>query len=91
MVSTFRDQAFRWFTSLQLDSISSYGQLMEKFTAHFNNSRAKRKSSETMKLVKQRRGETLREFWVRFNVEALDVTDFNIEERRRIMYNNVTN
>jgi hypothetical protein len=42
MVSTFRDQAFRWFSSLQIDSISSYEQLMEKFLAHFNNSRAKK-------------------------------------------------
>jgi hypothetical protein len=40
-------------------------------------------------MVKQRRGETLRDFWVRFNSEALDVTDFDIEQRRRIMYNNV--
>jgi hypothetical protein len=64
---------------------------MDEFTANFNNNRAKKKSPACLRLVKQRKGETLREFWVRFNAEALDVTTFDLEERRNIMYGNVLN
>ena len=78
--------ASSWFYSLKAESIGSYGQLVEEFTAYFKTNKHTSESSSSLFSIRQRKDETLREYIRRFNVAALRVTDLDLRRRKEILH-----
>ncbi|GKV18281.1 hypothetical protein SLEP1_g28686 [Rubroshorea leprosula] len=75
--STFRSNAGTWYYSLPPRSISSYTEMTSDFATKFSNRRLIRKTTFELMRVKQRDGESLKNYMSRFNDAVLEVSSFD--------------
>lgn len=72
--TTLTGLAQSWFQSLPPGSIYGFTQLAELFTDHFISGRRREKSSMELMKLKQKQGESIRDYLARFNAEAVSVS-----------------
>lgn len=65
--STLTGSARRWFSSLPLNSIDSFAELMTKFVSHFSHNKKPEVEEEDLYEHYQKRNETLRKYLKQFN------------------------
>ncbi|GLU06839.1 hypothetical protein SLE2022_238290 [Rubroshorea leprosula] len=75
--STLRGNARTWNYSLPPKSISSYTELASAFATKFSSRRLIRKTTSELMRVRQRDGESLKNFMSRFNDAVLEVNSFD--------------
>ncbi|GKV39886.1 hypothetical protein SLEP1_g47587 [Rubroshorea leprosula] len=75
--STLRGNARTWYYSLPPRSISSYTEMVSAFATKFSNRRLIRKTTTELMRVKQRDGESLKNYMSRFNDAVLEVSSFD--------------
>ncbi|GLU17503.1 hypothetical protein SLE2022_338670 [Rubroshorea leprosula] len=75
--STFRGNARTWYYSLPPRSISSYTEMTSAFATKFSSRRLIRKTTTELMRVKQRDGESLKNYMSRFNDAVLEVNSFD--------------
>ncbi|GKV34746.1 hypothetical protein SLEP1_g43092 [Rubroshorea leprosula] len=75
--STLHGNAQTWYYSLPPRSISSYSEMASAFAIKFSNRRLIRKTTFELMRVKQRDGESLKNYMSRFNDAILEVSFFN--------------
>ncbi|GKV31526.1 hypothetical protein SLEP1_g40206 [Rubroshorea leprosula] len=75
--STLRGNARTWYYSLPPRSINSYTELSSAFATKFSSRRLIRKTTSELMRVKQRDGESLKNFMSRFNDAVLKVNSFD--------------
>ncbi|XP_052203083.1 uncharacterized protein LOC127808555 [Diospyros lotus] len=76
-LATLEGHAHAWYSNLAHHSIANFAQLRGSFLAHF--ALLRRHQSSTMALVslKQNQGEPLKDFILRFNMDALSIENFD--------------
>ncbi|GKV13482.1 hypothetical protein SLEP1_g24484 [Rubroshorea leprosula] len=74
---TLRGNARTWYYSLPPRSINSYTEMTFAFATKFSSRRLIRKTTFELMRVKQRDGESLKNFMSRFNDAVLEVNSFN--------------
>ncbi|GKU87966.1 hypothetical protein SLEP1_g2288 [Rubroshorea leprosula] len=74
---TLRGNARTWYYSLPPKSISSYTELASAFATKFSSRRLIRKTTSELMRVRQRDGESLKNFMSRFNDAVLEVNSFD--------------
>ncbi|XP_022888985.1 uncharacterized protein LOC111404404 [Olea europaea var. sylvestris] len=67
-----------WFSTLEPNSIASFSDLANKFSAFFASSKRIRKTAASLMQLCQGPSETLRGFMTSFNKERLQITDLHI-------------
>ncbi|XP_071920730.1 uncharacterized protein [Coffea arabica] len=72
-----RGTARKWFWALEPKSISTLGELVEKFLHRFVSSRPTTKTSAYLLTVQQNPGESLRSYVRRFHEESVQIPDPN--------------
>ncbi|GKV04800.1 hypothetical protein SLEP1_g16907 [Rubroshorea leprosula] len=75
--STLRGNARTWYYSLPPRSISSYTEMASAFATKFSSRRLIRKTTTELMRVKQRDGESLKNYMSRFNDAVLEVNSFD--------------
>ncbi|GKV51226.1 hypothetical protein SLEP1_g57895 [Rubroshorea leprosula] len=75
--STLRGNARTWYYSLPPRSISSYTEMASAFATKFSSRRLIRKTTTELMRVKQREGESLKNYMSRFNDAVLEVSSFD--------------
>ncbi|GKV35987.1 hypothetical protein SLEP1_g44174 [Rubroshorea leprosula] len=75
--STLRGNARTWYYSLPPRSINSYTKMASAFATKFSSIRLIRKTTSELMRVKQRDGESLKNFMSRFNDAVLEVNSFD--------------
>ncbi|CAI9781010.1 unnamed protein product [Fraxinus pennsylvanica] len=75
---TLTNAARDWFATLEPNSIASFSDLADKFSAFFASSKRIRKTAATLMQLRQGPNETLRNFMTRFNGERLQIPDLHI-------------
>ncbi|GKV21495.1 hypothetical protein SLEP1_g31472 [Rubroshorea leprosula] len=75
--STLRGNARTWYYNLPPRSISSYTEMASAFATKFSNIRLIRKTTSELMRVKQRDGESLKNYMSRFNDAVLEVSSFD--------------
>ncbi|GLU18330.1 hypothetical protein SLE2022_346360 [Rubroshorea leprosula] len=75
--STLRGNARTLYYSLPPRSISSYTEMASAFAIKFSSRRLIRKTTSELMRVKQREGESLKNYMSRFNDAVLEVNSFN--------------
>ncbi|GKV37983.1 hypothetical protein SLEP1_g45941 [Rubroshorea leprosula] len=75
--STLRGNARTWYHSLPRRSINSYTEMVSAFATKFSSRRLIRKTTSELMRVKQREGESLKNYMSRFNDAILEVNSFN--------------
>ncbi|GKV43074.1 hypothetical protein SLEP1_g50414 [Rubroshorea leprosula] len=75
--STLRGNARTWYYSLPPRSISSYTEMAFTFATKFSSRRLIRKTTSELMRVKQRDGESLKNYMSRFNDAVLEVSSFD--------------
>ncbi|XP_052172121.1 uncharacterized protein LOC127788039 [Diospyros lotus] len=75
--ATLEGHARAWYSSLTHRSIANFGQLRNKFLAHFAPLRRHQRSTMTLVNLKQNQWESLTDFVARFNMEALSIENLN--------------
>lgn len=80
-ISTFTKAALVWYRSFKSHLITSWPQFTELFVTNSNASRVKPKSEKTLRVIRQRENETIREYKQRFNEEAQNV--YGLEDKMR--------
>ncbi|XP_043701682.1 uncharacterized protein LOC122652073 [Telopea speciosissima] len=75
--STLKGAARQWFSHLQPHSLSNFMDLRWAFLAHFMSSRVHKKTAANLLAIKQRPNESIRNFLIRFNKEALEVRNLD--------------
>ncbi|GKV40350.1 hypothetical protein SLEP1_g48007 [Rubroshorea leprosula] len=75
--STLRANARTWYYCLPPRSISSYSEMAFAFSIKFSSRRLIRKTTSELMRVKQRDGESLKNYMSRFNDVVLEVSSFN--------------
>ncbi|GKV02804.1 hypothetical protein SLEP1_g15195 [Rubroshorea leprosula] len=75
--STLRGNARTWYYSLPPRSISSYTEMASAFATKFSSRRLIRKTTTELMRVKQRDGESLKNYMSRFNDAVLEVSSFD--------------
>ncbi|GKV15530.1 hypothetical protein SLEP1_g26315 [Rubroshorea leprosula] len=75
--STLRGNARTWYYSLPPRSISSYTEMASAFATKFSSRRLIRKTTSELMRVKQRDGESLKNYMSRFNDTVLKVSSFD--------------
>ncbi|GKV40237.1 hypothetical protein SLEP1_g47906 [Rubroshorea leprosula] len=75
--STLRGNARTWYYSLPPRSINSYTELTSAFATKFSSRRLIMKTISELMRVKQRDGESLKNFMSRFNDAVLEVNSFD--------------
>ena len=68
--------AFKWFGNLRPGSISSFEELQRSFLTRFSGSRERMLGKAHLRSLKQKKGESLREYLVRFTEESNKVNQF---------------
>lgn len=71
--SSFKGAARSWFTRLPARSIASFEEMAKRFALAFLSSKPADVESDSLIRVRQRTGESLREYWKRFNEEMLKI------------------
>ena len=66
-----------WFNSLEVESIRSFGDLVNVFISQFIAGVPADRKTNYLETVKQRRNESLREYVARFNTEALQIPELD--------------
>ncbi|XP_022880773.1 uncharacterized protein LOC111398048 [Olea europaea var. sylvestris] len=75
---TLTNAARDWFSTLEPNSIVSFSDLANKFSAFFASSKRIRKTAASLMQMRQGPNETLRSFMTRFNKERLQIPDLHI-------------
>ncbi|GKV30660.1 hypothetical protein SLEP1_g39449 [Rubroshorea leprosula] len=75
--STLRGNARTWYYSLPSRSINSYTEMTSALATKFSSRRLIRKTTSELMRVKQRDGESLKNFMSRFNDAVLEVNSFD--------------
>ncbi|GKV24304.1 hypothetical protein SLEP1_g33931 [Rubroshorea leprosula] len=75
--STLRGNAQTWYYNLPLRSISSYIEMASAFAIKFSSRRLIKKTTSKLMQVKQRDGESLKNYMSRFNDAVLEVSSFD--------------
>ncbi|XP_022888990.1 uncharacterized protein LOC111404411 [Olea europaea var. sylvestris] len=75
---TLTNAARDWFSTLESNSITSFSDLVDKFSAFFASSKRIKKTAASLMQMRQRPNETLRSFMTRFNKERLQIPDLHI-------------
>ncbi|GKV21383.1 hypothetical protein SLEP1_g31367 [Rubroshorea leprosula] len=75
--STLRGNARTWYYSLPPRSISSYTEMASAFAIKFSSRRLIRKTTTELMRVKQKDGESLKNYMSRFNDAVLEVSSFD--------------
>ncbi|XP_022890991.1 uncharacterized protein LOC111406040 [Olea europaea var. sylvestris] len=75
---TLTSAARDWFSTLEPNSIASFADLANKFSAFFASSKRIRKTAASLMQMRQGPNETLRNFMTRFNKERLQIPDLHI-------------
>ncbi|GKV13325.1 hypothetical protein SLEP1_g24352 [Rubroshorea leprosula] len=75
--STLRGNAQTWYYSLPLRSISSYTEMASAFATKFSSRRLIKKTTSELMQIKQRDGESLKNYMSRFNDAILEVSSFD--------------
>ncbi|XP_022873009.1 uncharacterized protein LOC111391959 [Olea europaea var. sylvestris] len=75
---TLTHAAKDWFSTLEPNSIASFSDLADKFSAFFASSKGIRKTATSLMQLCQGQNETLRDFMKRFNKERLQIPDLHI-------------
>ncbi|GKV11390.1 hypothetical protein SLEP1_g22653 [Rubroshorea leprosula] len=75
--STFRGNARTWYYNLPPRSISSYTEMASTFATKFSSRRLIRKTTSKLMRVKQRDGESLKNYMSIFNDAVLEVSSFD--------------
>ncbi|GKV21714.1 hypothetical protein SLEP1_g31668 [Rubroshorea leprosula] len=75
--STLRGNARTWYYSLPPRSISSYTEMASAFATKFSSRKLIRKTTTKLMRVKQRDGESLKNYMSRFNDAVLEVSSFD--------------
>ncbi|GKV02837.1 hypothetical protein SLEP1_g15225 [Rubroshorea leprosula] len=75
--STLHGNAQTWYYSLPSRSISSYLEMAFTFATKFSSRRLIRKTTSELMQVKQREGESLKNYMSRFNEAVFEVSSFN--------------
>ncbi|GKV04476.1 hypothetical protein SLEP1_g16631 [Rubroshorea leprosula] len=75
--STLRGNARTWYYSLPPRSISSYTEMASAFATKFSSRRLTRKTTSELMRVKQKDGESLKNYMSRFNDAVLEVSSFD--------------
>ncbi|GKV26785.1 hypothetical protein SLEP1_g36020 [Rubroshorea leprosula] len=75
--STLRGNARTWYYNLPPRSISSYTKMTSAFATKFSSRRLIRKTTSELMRVKQRDGESLKNYMSRFNDAVLEVSSFD--------------
>ncbi|GKV52547.1 hypothetical protein SLEP1_g59124 [Rubroshorea leprosula] len=75
--STLQGNARTWYYSLPPRSISSYTEMASAFATKFSSRKLIRKTTSELMRVKQRDGESLKNYMSRFNDAILEVSSFD--------------
>ncbi|XP_062109783.1 uncharacterized protein LOC133821608 [Humulus lupulus] len=71
--------SLQWCMNLPNNSIFSFSQLSDIFVEQFPSSKKLEKLSDDLYRIKQRRGESLRDYVARFNTEKVYITSCNVD------------
>ncbi|XP_058075755.1 uncharacterized protein LOC131224236 [Magnolia sinica] len=66
-----------WYRQVKLKSINSFSDLNKAFLMQFIFEKERRKPSTHLRTIKQKEGEALKDYIVRFNEEAMQVDDYS--------------
>ncbi|XP_022891795.1 uncharacterized protein LOC111406638 [Olea europaea var. sylvestris] len=75
---TLTNAARDWFSTLEPNSITSFLDLADKFSAFFTSSKRIRKTAASLMQMRQGPNETLHSFMTRFNKKWLQILDLKI-------------
>ncbi|KAJ9557881.1 hypothetical protein OSB04_012495 [Centaurea solstitialis] len=76
--STLTGAALQWLINLKPKSIASWSELVNQFTRQFASSRKMEKQTSDLYYVVQKTGETIREYFNRFNAEMIEVKNCDV-------------
>ncbi|XP_077251553.1 uncharacterized protein LOC143890754 [Tasmannia lanceolata] len=74
-----KKDANNWFSRLGPHSIESFHELGKEFVAYFINNRPRKKPTDALLALRQRKDEMLRKFIGRFRVELRQINEPNFE------------
>ncbi|KAJ9551982.1 hypothetical protein OSB04_016027 [Centaurea solstitialis] len=77
--STLTGAALQWLINLKPKSITSWSELVNQFTRQFASSRKMEKQTSDLYYVVQNSGETIRDYFNRFNAEMIEVKNCDIK------------
>ncbi|KAJ9566408.1 hypothetical protein OSB04_002374 [Centaurea solstitialis] len=77
--STLTGAALQWLINLKPKSIESFAELVNQFTRQFASSRKMEKQTSDLYYVVQKTGETIRDYFNRFNAEMIEVKNCDIK------------
>jgi Retrotransposon gag protein len=77
--STLSGAALQWLINLKPKSIGSFAELVNQFTRQFASSRKMEKQTSDLYYIVQKPGETIREYFNRFNAAMIEVKDCDIK------------
>ncbi|KAJ9539491.1 hypothetical protein OSB04_032224 [Centaurea solstitialis] len=77
--STLTGAALQWLINLKPKSIKSFAELVNQFTRQFASSRKMEKQTSDLYYVVQKTGETIRDYFNRFNAEMIEVKNCDIK------------
>ncbi|KAJ9544188.1 hypothetical protein OSB04_023895 [Centaurea solstitialis] len=77
--STLTGAALQWLINLKPKSIESFAELVNQFTRQFASSRKMEKQTSDLYYVVQKTGETIRDYFNRFNAEMIELKNCDIK------------
>ncbi|KAJ9542772.1 hypothetical protein OSB04_029278 [Centaurea solstitialis] len=77
--STLIGAALQWLIILKPKSIGSFAELVNQFTRQFASSRKMEKKTTDLYYVVQKTGETIRDYFNRFNAEMIEVKNCDVK------------
>ncbi|KAJ9557089.1 hypothetical protein OSB04_011703 [Centaurea solstitialis] len=77
--STLTGAALQWLINLKPKSIESFAELVNQFTWQFASSRKMEKQTSDLYYVVQKTGETIRDYFNRFNAKMIEVKNCDIK------------
>ncbi|KAJ9557256.1 hypothetical protein OSB04_011870 [Centaurea solstitialis] len=77
--STLTGAALQWLINLKPKSIGSFAELVNQFTQQFPSSRKMEKKTSDLYYVIQKTGETIRDYFNRFNAEMIEVKNYDVK------------
>ncbi|KAJ9557837.1 hypothetical protein OSB04_012451 [Centaurea solstitialis] len=77
--STLTGAALQWLINLKPKSIGSFAELVNQFTRQFASSRKMEKQTSDLYYVVQKPGETIRDYFNRFNAAMIEVKNYDVK------------
>ncbi|KAJ9542676.1 hypothetical protein OSB04_029182 [Centaurea solstitialis] len=77
--STLTGAALQWLINLKPKSIGSFAELVNQFTQQFASSRKMEKQTSDLYYVVQKPGETIRDYFNRFNAAMIEVKNCDVK------------